>query len=273
MLMVVVTAGLALGMVEPPTAVERFEQLKSLAGTWVGDTDGDGTDDYEAVYHVIAAGSAVHQTMFPGTAHEMVNVYHLDGDDLLMTHYCAGGNQPHLKMTPVADRGRLEFEWVSVSNLPSLDGHFMGAATIELVDENTIREHWSSFENREKVSTMNWEITRKEAMSEMKPPEGMPDFVEYTIVLLRPVEGRPDLPEQEAEAIQQQHLAHLDAMREHGMVFAGPFGDRTGGMCIYHGPSVEKVRELAEADPAVKAGRLDVHAHPWLVPGGLASDK
>ena len=45
------------------------------------------------VYSVIAAGSAVHEHMFPGGPHEMVTVYHLDGPDLLLTHYCAAGNK------------------------------------------------------------------------------------------------------------------------------------------------------------------------------------
>jgi uncharacterized protein YciI len=40
-------------------------------------------------------------------------------------------------------------------------------------------------------------------------------------------------------------------------------------MCIYSGPSLDEVRKLAERDPAVKAGRLEVEIHPWLVPGGL----
>lgn len=268
--MLMVVAAMGMMAMEPPTAQDRFEQLKSLAGTWVGDTDGDGANDYKAVYRVIAAGSAVHQTMFPGSEHEMVNVYHLDGDELLMTHYCAGGNQPHLKLVPGTDAGRLEFDLVKVTNLGSPDGHFMGAAMFEIVDEDTLVEHWSSFEDQKKVSSMQWELTREESMSEMTPPPGMPDFIEYTIVLLRPVEHRPDLPDEEAAAIQQQHLAHLSSMRDEGMIFAGPFGDRSGGMCIYQGPSLEQVKELAGKDPAVKAGRLEVHAHPWLVPGGLS---
>ena len=43
-------------------------------------------------------GSAVTETLFPGTAHEMMSVYHMDGDDLVLTHYCAGGNQPRMML-------------------------------------------------------------------------------------------------------------------------------------------------------------------------------
>ena len=40
-------------------------------------------------FRVTSAGSVVQETMFPGSDHEMVNMYSVDGDKLLMTHYCA----------------------------------------------------------------------------------------------------------------------------------------------------------------------------------------
>ena len=85
------------------TAQEGFEQLKGLAGTWEGEPEGEGaeaeaeTKEAGVVKHEIqvsAAGTVVMETMAPGTDHEMINMYHLDGEDLVLTHYCAGGNQP-----------------------------------------------------------------------------------------------------------------------------------------------------------------------------------
>ena len=43
-----------------------------------------------------AAGSAVVQTTRAGTPGEMKTIFHMDGDQLLLTHYCAQGNQPRL---------------------------------------------------------------------------------------------------------------------------------------------------------------------------------
>jgi hypothetical protein len=40
-------------------------------------------------YRVTGAGSAVVETLFPGTPHEMVTVYHARKGVLCMTHYCA----------------------------------------------------------------------------------------------------------------------------------------------------------------------------------------
>ena len=37
------------------------------------------------------------ETVFPGSPHEMVTVYHADGPDLVLTHYCMEGNQPRMR--------------------------------------------------------------------------------------------------------------------------------------------------------------------------------
>ena len=79
-----------------PAALER---LKALAGEWVAAEDGEMAKkgDLVARYAVTAAGSAVVETVFPGSAHEMVTVYHADGPDLVLTHYCMEGNQPRMR--------------------------------------------------------------------------------------------------------------------------------------------------------------------------------
>ena len=58
----------------------------------------DHKGDKSVIYKLTGAGSALVETQFPGSDHEMVSVYHLDGDDLRMTHYCAAGNQPRVKL-------------------------------------------------------------------------------------------------------------------------------------------------------------------------------
>ena len=99
-LMAVAVVGGTLGgekAAKSPAAVQ-LERLKALAGTWVAaDKDGKPTDQVVSVIKVTAAGSAVQETLFPGQPHEMVSIYHLDKGDLVMTHYCALGNQPRMK--------------------------------------------------------------------------------------------------------------------------------------------------------------------------------
>src|SRR5438045_2893874 len=79
---------------KPPAPAPHpgLERLKKLAGEWVvADAQGQPTDKLISVFKVTAAGSAVQETIFPGSNHEMVTLYHRDGADLVLTHYCALG--------------------------------------------------------------------------------------------------------------------------------------------------------------------------------------
>jgi uncharacterized protein len=94
----------------------------------------------------------------------------------------------------------------------------------------------------------------------------------YSFVLLRRPPDAPDLPEEEFDRLQQQHLAHLDEMHERGaMLFAGPFSDQPNdawrGLCLYVTP-LEETRELAGADPSVRAGRLAIDVFTWWTQKG-----
>ena len=55
-------------------------------------------------------------------------------------------------------------------------------------------------------------------------------------------------------------------------VVAGPFGDqddeRLRGLVLYRVGSVDEARRLAEADPAVQAGRLEVEVMTWYTEKG-----
>lgn len=106
----------------PLEAKAAFERLKSLAGSWSGTASGDPA---KVEYRVASAGTVVMETLLPGTDHEMVSMYHLEGDDLVMVHYCAIGNQPKLRLDRAASTADvLRFEYVSGTNLaPDTDGH------------------------------------------------------------------------------------------------------------------------------------------------------
>jgi hypothetical protein len=116
-----------------------LERLKKLAGTWVAaGEDGKPTDQVVSVIKVTAAGSAVHETLFPGQPHEMVSVYYRDGDDLVMTHYCALGNQPHMKADPKSPANQICFKFAGGSNLdPAKDMH-MHEGTLTFIDDDHI---------------------------------------------------------------------------------------------------------------------------------------
>src|SRR5215471_7493748 len=124
----------------PPAPTNAgLEKMKTLVGTWVmADKDGKPTDEVVSVVKVTAGGSAVHETIFPGQPHEMVSVYHLDGSDLVMTHYCMLGNQPRMKADPKSPANQIRWEFAGGTNLdPAKDKH-MHEGTITFVDDDHI---------------------------------------------------------------------------------------------------------------------------------------
>lgn len=93
-----------------------------------------------------------------------------------------------------------------------------------------------------------------------------------TVVFLRRPPDAPPFSDDELEALQAAHLAHLAAMKEAGhLLVAGPFADQPDeswrGICLY-GTGLEETRALAESDPMVRAGRLAFDAFTWLTPAG-----
>ena len=123
-----------------------LDRIKKLAGTWVAaDDKGKPTDQVVSVFKVTAAGSAVHETIFPGAGHEMVSVYHQDGKDVVMTHYCSLGNQPKMKLDPASTDKVLKFVFAGGTNLdPAKDMH-MHEGSIKWIDDDHIEWSWSGY--------------------------------------------------------------------------------------------------------------------------------
>ena len=95
----------------------------------------------------------------------------------------------------------------------------------------------------------------------------------YQLVLLKRPANRPELPEERVAEIQKAHMAHLERLALEGrIVAAGPFGDQDDpamrGLALYRVGSVEEARRLAEEDPAVQAGRLEVEVMTWYTAKG-----
>ncbi|AEH00808.1 YciI family protein [Lacinutrix sp. 5H-3-7-4] len=79
--------------------------------------------------------------------------------------------------------------------------------------------------------------------------------------------------EEEATRLQKEHLAHLGKMYDLGYAdISGPFGDNGDlrGITIYNVPNLKMADSLANADPMVKAGRLEIEIHPWWAAKGYS---
>ena len=148
-------------------AAERsigLDRFRALAGEWVSlDENAKPTDQVASVYRVTAAGSAVVETLFPGTPHEMVTVYHMDGDTLMLTHYCAAGNQPRMRAEAGPTPDTLVFRFAGVTNMASENDMHMHQATIRFVDEDHLDAEWLSWENGRPGETARFHLVRKKS--------------------------------------------------------------------------------------------------------------
>jgi uncharacterized protein YciI len=94
---------------------------------------------------------------------------------------------------------------------------------------------------------------------------------QYFIAFLKRGENRSQSKEVAAK-IQEQHQAHLGKMYELGYAdISGPMGDDGAirGITIYNVPTLKMADSLANSDPAVKSGRLEIELHPWWVGKGF----
>jgi hypothetical protein len=137
-----------------------FDQLKSLAGQWQGkDTSGNPVT---LEYSVVSNGSAVMEKMMESQKAEMVTMYTLDGDRILVTHYCAAGNQPTMETTqsPSAT-GKYDFAFVRVSGTKTPDEAHMASLSLSIPDNNHLKQVWTFDDHgKSKVETMTYERTR-----------------------------------------------------------------------------------------------------------------
>ena len=136
-----------------------FDRVKALQGTWEA-ADPSGVKFVASVFSVSSDGSVVREIMLPGTPHEMTNMYHMDGPSLVCTHYCAMGNQPHLRATAV-EQTKIHFTLESVSNMTSSDGDYMGDLVMEWIDKDHLRCHWKGFHSGKATDESVFDLARK----------------------------------------------------------------------------------------------------------------
>ncbi len=125
---------------------KAFGQLKPLIGTWEGTTQmGEKSVPVKTTYEMTSGGTAIIERLFVGTPHEMVSVYHPEGDQVVMTHYCMLGNRPKLTMKK-SDNGSLTFQMVGTQGIRSRKEMHMHAVTMTFKDDKTLTQEWIGFD-------------------------------------------------------------------------------------------------------------------------------
>lgn len=124
-----------------------FERFKKLAGEWTGKSTKGWEESVR--FQTIAGGTVVVETSFDAHPNEtMMTMFHLDGDRLMLTHYCIAKNQPRLAATSFEDDARkITFTFLDGTNMPSRNRGHMDKAVFRFVDDNHLTSQWTWYQN------------------------------------------------------------------------------------------------------------------------------
>jgi hypothetical protein len=128
-----------------------FARLKTLAGDW--ESVGPNGEHSYLNYQVISAGTAVMERFtsdaLPHKSGSMITLYYIDEGQLVLTHYCIAGNQPHLRATRYDEQsGELDFDFIDGGNIVSGEEGHMHSARMRFIDEDHLRSEWQFMQAR-----------------------------------------------------------------------------------------------------------------------------
>lgn len=128
-----------------------LDKIKSLVGVWEATTpEGPATVKYE----LISNGTAVEERLSVNNE-EMVSIYHMNGDKLMMTHYCSFNNQPRLEAAVQGDT--ITFSYVDATNLSSESSPHITGLVLNFKDADHFTQQWSNNDPNHKNATMNFQ--------------------------------------------------------------------------------------------------------------------
>jgi len=118
-----------------------FDQMKSLVGDWKAEVPNMGP--VTATYSMHSDGSALLEELKMEGEPSMITVYYPAGKDIVMTHYCSGHNQPHMKASG-ADAQTVKFTATSIENLPSKSDDHMNGVQFTFLDNDHFTATWNN---------------------------------------------------------------------------------------------------------------------------------
>jgi hypothetical protein len=135
-----------------------FDRLKTLVGEWHASSN---LGKVHVKYELISGGSVLLARESVENMPPMATAYHLDGERLLLTHYCMVGNQPRMQANAFnADSGELKFEFLDATNLKGAGAGHMHNARFRFVDQNRFVAEWDFYENGQRQSTEAFNFSR-----------------------------------------------------------------------------------------------------------------
>ena len=138
-------------------AQKSLDHFKSMVGTWQSKSPNGKIS--EVTYRLAAGGTTVLADM-QLSGHEMASMYYVDGDQLIMTHFCGTGNQPRMKAVISPDLNTVSFDFMDATNLPGPNAGHMHRAVFVFSDPDRYSEEWT-WKEEGQVSNMHYEMQRK----------------------------------------------------------------------------------------------------------------
>jgi hypothetical protein len=149
----------------PSDAQKSFDKLKTLAGVWEGHvTTVPQQDEIEGKLMQVSlratsmGNALMHEMTGAGRPDDPITMLYLDGDRLLLTHYCDAGNRPRMagKMSP--DGKTVEFAFLDVDGSTQY-GH-MHHAVFTVIDANHHTEDWTYMMPGDKPVQAHFDLQR-----------------------------------------------------------------------------------------------------------------
>lgn len=141
-------------------AVAAFDKLKTLVGDWEArDGVSYGGKPIRVSYKVVSGGTSLMETYYQVGADyiDMVTIYHLDGDTLMLSHFCDVNNQVRMRAEPVTgEAGTISFNYLDATNLSVSNKEVINKVQIIFRDKDHFTQAWT------------WRITDKGKTTEEK---------------------------------------------------------------------------------------------------------
>ena len=145
-------------------AQKSFDKLKTLAGSWEGhittvppQAEMEGKLMHVSLRVTSMGNALMHEMTGAGRPDDPITMLYLDGDRLMLTHYCDAGNRPRMTGKLGADGRTVDFEFLDVAGSTEY-GH-MHHAVFTAVDQNHHIEDWT-FMQGEKPVHAHFELQR-----------------------------------------------------------------------------------------------------------------
>jgi len=134
---------------------QAFEKIKSLVGRWQA-TTAEGKNA-TLVFDMVSGNTAVLERYWEEGSEQhtnMITLYHLDDDRLMLTHYCSANNQPRMRAEPFSpDTKTLRFQFFDATNLSSPDDGHMYRAVYRFTDADHFTTEWTFWKDQKDAFT------------------------------------------------------------------------------------------------------------------------